>query len=320
MELELAYETKENIPAAYAELYTERDGKWHLSGVKGLKTQADVDAVHTGLVKERGEHKTTKSSLANWRKLTNPETQQPFEKPEDVQTLLDSLPELKTAAEAGGSKSAEAVARQVEAAKKTLETTMGRELTTLKDSNAKLTAKVEAFESNLRITALRKAAMDAATDTNSKLGRFNPDALEDMLLYAERHLEVDEERDEETGDLIIKGVHTRDGVGVTPALGAAAWLAEMQPKKGHWYMPSEGTGPRGSGSGFNGAGNPWGGDSWNVTEQGRYVRQHGMEKANQMAKAAGTTVGGPRPAPTGNRSSGPVTQPRRSAGGLRGGR
>jgi hypothetical protein len=309
MALKLAYDTIDEVPEAHRELYTEKDGKHHFTGVEGMKTAADVEAVHTGLRKERDEHKTTKAKYAGYTKLVNPETNAPFEKPEDLQAILDELPTLRASAEAGGGKSAEAVTKQVEAHKKTLEGTLGREITTLKDTNAKLQAKVAMFEDDMRVAAIRNTVMTAITD--SKIGKFEPDAIEDALMYAERHMEVDEERDAETGDLIIKGVRTRDGVGVTPGLEAAAWLSEMQPKKGHWYLPSEGTGPTGNRGNNGGGNNPWSASNWNLTAQGAYFKQYGRDKAEQMAKAAGTTIGGPPPAAAKGKE--PVVQPRRSA-------
>lgn len=307
MALKLAYDSIDDVPEAHRELYTERDGRYHFTGVEGIKTDADVQAVHTGLVKERTEHKATKAKYAGYARLMNPSTNVPFEKPEDLQAILDELPTLRAAAEAGGGKSAEAVRLQVEAAKATLQGTLGRELNTLKEGNTKLLAKVAAFEDDMRVNAVRDAAMSAVNE--SKIGKFQPDAVEDVLMYAERHLEVIEERDPETGDLIITGVQTRDGVGVTPALGAAAWLSEMQPKKGHWYVPSEGTGPLGNRGNGGGANNPWSAANWNLTAQGEYFKQYGGEKASQMAKAAGTTVGGPPPRST-NSKERPVQQRR----------
>lgn len=316
MALKLAYDSIDEVPEAHRELYTEKDGKHHFTGVEGIKTDADVNAVHTGLVKERTEHKATKAKYAGYTKLVNPETQAPFEKPEDLQAILDEVPTLRAAAEAGGGKSAEAVRTQVEAAKKTLEGTLGREISTLKDTNSKLLAKVAMFEDDMRINAIRNATMDAIGE--SKIGKFNPDAIEDALMYSERHLMVDEERDPETGDLIIKGVHTRDGVGITPGLGAAAWLSEMQPKKGHWYMPTEGTGPLGSRTNLGPEGNnPWSAKGWNLSKQGEFYNQFGAEKAEQMAKAAGTTLGGPPPKAASNAPAARPVQQRRSQGGLR---
>lgn len=46
--------------------------------------------------------------------------------------------------------------------------------------------------------------------------------------------------------------------------------------------------------------NPWTYKDWNLTAQGQIVRKYGLEKAHEMAKAADTTVGGPRPKPSGN--------------------
>jgi hypothetical protein len=45
--------------------------------------------------------------------------------------------------------------------------------------------------------------------------------------------------------------------------------------------------------------NPWTYKDWNVTAQGQVVVKYGLEKAEQMAKAADTTVGGLRPKPDG---------------------
>jgi hypothetical protein len=45
------------------------------------------------------------------------------------------------------------------------------------------------------------------------------------------------------------------------------------------------------------ANNPWSHENWNLTAQGRYYQEHGAEKANRMAAAAGTTVGGQKPKP-----------------------
>jgi hypothetical protein len=41
--------------------------------------------------------------------------------------------------------------------------------------------------------------------------------------------------------------------------------------------------------------NPWTADNWNMTEQGK-IYTSDPSRAEQLAKAAGTTVGGPRPA------------------------
>ena len=47
--------------------------------------------------------------------------------------------------------------------------------------------------------------------------------------------------------------------------------------------------------------NPWTFTNWNVTAQGQYVLENGMEKAEARAAEAGTTVGGLRPPPPNGR-------------------
>ena len=38
--LELIYNSAEEIPSGFESLYTEKDGKWHLTGIKGMKTSS----------------------------------------------------------------------------------------------------------------------------------------------------------------------------------------------------------------------------------------------------------------------------------------
>ena len=62
--LELIYNSTEEIPSGFESLYTEKDGKWHLTGIKGMKTSDDVTKLQTSLRKERDDHKKTKDRLA----------------------------------------------------------------------------------------------------------------------------------------------------------------------------------------------------------------------------------------------------------------
>jgi hypothetical protein len=73
-------------------------------------------------------------------------------------------------------------------------------------------------------------------------------------------------------------------------------LTEMQETKTHWWPGSQGGGARGSqgGGGFSGK-NPWSAEGWNMTEQGSYLKAHGKDRAEKMAQAAGTSLGGRRP-------------------------
>ena len=43
MALQIIVETLDDVDEKYHDLYTEKDGKFHLTGVDGMKTQADID-------------------------------------------------------------------------------------------------------------------------------------------------------------------------------------------------------------------------------------------------------------------------------------
>ena len=63
VKLKTIYDKQEEIPEGFGELYAERNGKFELTAVEGVKTQADIDRVQTALVKERADHKAVKDKL-----------------------------------------------------------------------------------------------------------------------------------------------------------------------------------------------------------------------------------------------------------------
>lgn len=76
----------------------------------------------------------------------------------------------------------------------------------------------------------------------------------------------------------------------------AEWLHEQQKSRRHWWGKSRGGGADGSEDPnfAGGENNPWAKDNWNLTDQGAFIKAHGIEAAEQMAKAAGTVIGGVR--------------------------
>lgn len=290
MALRAEYDSLEDVPEVHRELYGERGGKYVVTGIDGIKTQADVDRVLEGAKKEREEHKATKARFGAWSSLRSHEGT-PFEKPEDVQALLDQFPTLKLAADAGGSKSAEVVKAQVEAEAKRLEAKYGKQLS---ERDTKYTAaeqRIQRLENTQRKTFVEQYVQKAVAE--SKIGKIKPGAIEDVLMYAERHLVPIEERDDD-GNLVFKDVRTKSNAGVTEDVDVNAWLSEMQGRKSHWYEESEGggSGPKGRG-GPGGGVNPWAKGSWDVTAQGAYFRAHGAERAAARAKEAGSFLGAP---------------------------
>lgn len=73
------------------------------------------------------------------------------------------------------------------------------------------------------------------------------------------------------------------------------WVADNKVKRPYFWPESRGAGA----SGGNGAGamgdNPWLNGNWNMTAQAQFLKEHGKDKAEQAAKAAGSTVGSIHP-------------------------
>lgn len=269
MYLELTLDNLTDLPEAFHQLYTEKNGKYHLTGVRGMKTQEDVDYVKSILEKERGEHKDTKKKLETFNTLNL--------SVEEVQQKLDKIHELEAAAE--GKLDESKINEMVEARIKTRMAPLQRDLEKYQKDVAEKDSVIGQYQQKDITRQIHDHVRKAAT--NSKVVGS---AVEDVLMHAERIFEVDER-----GKVV-----TKDGVGVTPGVEADVWLSDMQDKRSHWWPQSQGGGATGSGQGGGYANNPFSADHWNLTEQGKLLREN-PEKANQMATAAGTKVGGGKP-------------------------
>lgn len=269
MALKTVYEKKEEVPERFLELYTERDGKWELTGIEGMKTGEDVARVQTALEKERKEHKDTKTKLKVFDGLD----------PEKVHASLDEIEELRVRAEAndkGGiddDKLDELVTRRVTREKAPIE----RENKRLADENAALT------EANTGLTGtITSGKIETEIRKNAEAAKVVPSAIDDIVTIGKGIFEVQDD-----GAIV-----TRDSVGVTPGVGVDVYLTDMKERRPHWWPASEGGGANGSDGGNSALGdNPWTAKHWNLTNQGKMVTQHGIEKATQMAKTAGSHIG-----------------------------
>lgn len=197
-----------------------------------------------------------------------------------VREQLDRIPELEALSE--GKVDEGKINSLVEARLKTKLAPIERERDQFKTKVGELEGQVQGYTAKER----QRTVHDAVRSAIRKSKGFEAAAEEDVLLYADRVFDVDE-----SGTVV-----TKDGVGVTPGITAADWLTEMQPKRPHWWGPSGGSGASGNRGGVGGGNNPWAADTWNLTEQGKVLREN-PQRADQLAKAAGTTVGGRRPTP-----------------------
>lgn len=271
MGIKAIIEKLEDVDEKYRDLYTEKNGKFELTGVEGMRTEADVTRLQTSLEKERKDHKESK---AKWAALGD-------RKPDEVIALLDRIPELEAAA--GGKLDENKINELVEKR-------IGSKVAPLERKVKELSETVVAKDNEINAFKTEKTSrtiQDAVREAVGKVQGFQSVALEDALLFGERHLHLNEE-----GKVV-----TKENVGVTPGIDASVWLTEMQQRKPHWWGPTGGGGASGSGRGNANSGkNPFTHEHWNLTEQGQLIKEN-RARAEQMAKSAGTTIGGKRPEP-----------------------
>lgn len=275
MKLKLSYNSQEDIPNGYEALYTEKDGKWVLTGIEGMKTQEDITRLSESLRKEREDHKKVKDILA---KLGGPDL--------DADALvekLDEYEELKLRVESGegGKIDDKKVEELVEQRVQRRLAPVERERDRLKTRNTEL----ESENGTLKGTITR-GTVESELRRHATEGKVVTSALDDILDIGANIFEVAED-----GAVVTKQGLRNVPAGVTPDV----WLSDMKEKRPHWWPASQGGGAGGSGGG-NGTGvNPWTKDNWSIEAQAQLVRTD-PGKADRLAKAAGVYVGAMSPA------------------------
>lgn len=261
------YADEASIPASVRHLFVANGDKFTLIQSSVLKTVGDVSRVQEGLRKEREDHKTTKESLRQFKDLD----------PTDVFAKLDRIEELEAAA--GGSIDEEKLNAMVEVRLRSKTAPLEREITTLKETNGELTTAVTTYQGQATKRSIHDELRKAST-----VSKVRDTAIADILVIGERLFEIEEG---------TNAIVARDNVGITPGITPEAWLTEIQDTRPHWWPESKGAGGRG-GKGPGSGNNPFAAKTWNLTEQGKIVRQD-PAKATQLAALAGTTVGGGKP-------------------------
>lgn len=258
----------EGVPEALHAFYVEKDGKFELQ-VTGVPAQGDLDSVRNLLVKEKALHKTLQERV----KLLGDH------RIEDIPAMLDRIPELEATQ---GTVDDEKINQLVEARIKARVGPVERERDKLQTQVAEKDQTIKDFEAKDRTRTIHDKVREDAVKA-----KVLPEAVDDALLLADRIFEVDD-----AGRVV-----TKDNVGVTPGIEPSVWFTDVQKTKSHWWGPSTGGGAGGQrGSGGDAATNPFSHENWNLTAQGALV-QSDRAKAEQLAKAAGTTIGGQRPEP-----------------------
>jgi len=265
MSLKAVYPTIDEVPQAFRELYTEKEGKVVLTGVEGVKPEEEFTKVYTALTKERNEHKATKGKLQLFGDLS----------PDDVHQKLDRFAELEILAQGGSGQEIEKkVGALLNAKLKTQLMPIERERDTFKTKAAEYEQQVLQFSQR----ETKRIIHDQIRAAAQKVG-LAPTAVEDALLLGETQLEVVE------GKVITKET------ALTPDL----WLESQKNVRPHWWPNSVTAGARGGTGMSAGGNNPWSRQHWNLTAQGQFSRANGLEKASQMAQMAGSSVGATTP-------------------------
>lgn len=262
MLLKSVYETQEEIPEQFVELFEERQGKWMLTKIEGMKTEADVHRIQESLNKERSTLRDAKQKLAAWGELD----------PADVHKQLDEMPELQARlADLGdGSANEETIQTRVDAGIRRVEAPLHRERDKLTADVAERDTTINGLQNQIRTKSIRDALREAATKNKVETAAF-----EDVMLRSPM-FELDDDG----------AVVTKDGLPDIPGgMTADAWLAETRTKYSHWYALPAGAGAKGS-TGSKVTGNPFTkGKFDSVAAQA--LSKSDPQKAAQLAKSAG---------------------------------
>ena len=268
MSLKAIYENEADIPAEYKSLFVERNGQWEIQ-VEGMKTQADVDRLQEAAKKERNDHKDTKDKL---RVFTDAFGDRDVD---EIVADLDRIPELE-AGQGDGGADEEKINKLVEARVNKEIVPLRRENDKLKKDNEELTA----TNSELLTAKTKRSVHDELRAAASK-AKATDTAVDDILMY-DGFFTVAEDGTVETNE-----------ASGTPGLSPEVWMQGMQEKRPHWFGQTKGAGSKG-GALVDGEKNPFSHEHWNMTAQGQLVNAN-RARAEQLAAAAGTTIGGARP-------------------------
>lgn len=268
--LKAIYDNLDDVDSAFHGLYEERGGKFHLTGIEGIKTDADISRIQRALDAEKTAHKATKAKL---------EGIDAYGDLDEIKSKLDKYDELEAKAATGGGGKPEEIAALVDAKVKAATAKAERDLAALKKERDEAIAERDGLKGERKTRIIHDAVRKAAAKA-----KVLESAVEDALLFGERIFELDDD-----GNVLAK-----DGVGVTPKINPEEWFKDLTSAKPHWFGASAGGGAPGGKAGGAGTGNPWSKAGWNATEQANLVRTD-KARAERLAAAAGSKIGATSP-------------------------
>jgi len=281
MALKAIVEKLDDVPEAMRGEYKEQTDSKTNSTVYVLDIDGPID-LHPSARALKNENAARRiSERTALDKLKNLEPYAALGDLSEIQAKLDKIAELELAA--NGKLDDNKINQLVEGR-------IGSKTAPLQRQIEKLTKDLQDREiaiNEFKSKEVTRTIHDQIREAIVKSKGFQSAAMEDALMFGERHLTLDE-----NGNVV-----TKNDVGVTPGVDPVVWLGEMQQRKPHWWGSTGGGGANGNqGNGNNSGQNPFTFENWNVTAQGRLVAAN-KTQAENFAKAAGTTIGGRRPAP-----------------------
>jgi hypothetical protein len=278
MPLESVIADKAAIPQGLESYYVEKDGKFVLD-VTGMKTQVDFDAYAEAL-KKRFTDGAADFSKANGGPLTRDEILA------HVDAALEKFRKASPDGDNGGGKGngkndGDQGGGDIAARLHDLE----RNVSSLTDSNAKLTQERDDAIGHSKDTTIRNTLTEAA----GKAGA-TPDGVRNLVTLTEQNFEVTQD-----GTVVTK----LDAKSGTPNQNADDFFSNAARQKEFrmFWPPSKGAGADNDGGGGGGgdggdlgAGNPWSKAGWNMTKQGSMLVANRAE-ADRLMTAAGVKLG-----------------------------
>ena len=215
MPIKAIYDMLEEVPEKYRDLYTEQGEKWELTGVDGVKTQADIDRINAVRQKETTARKEAEKALRAFSGV-------------DADGLQDKLDELDRLRITGGTvdsgKIEEMVAQRVELDRKK----HARDLEKIRGELDSATGQIAEYKE--RTT---RAKIDGELTKACDAAGIRPEAREDVLLRR-GNFSVTEE------GVVV----TQEADGVKPGLSPSDWLAGQVEARPHWVAPNTPSGAR----------------------------------------------------------------------------
>jgi hypothetical protein len=254
--LKALYDNQEDIPAEFASLFTERNGKWEIQ-VEGIKTPGDTERLQRALDSEREAHRETRGKLRNFDWVGDMSE-------DGLQTLRDENEDLK--AHNGSGPSKEEIDEMVEKRAETkVERALRKPLKMIEDLRTANNAHVSAIGLHEAAGAQRTIRDHVEEALNGKDAvSVAKGAMEDIVPFALRVMNVNDR-----GEVV-----TRENAGVTPGISFSELITDMKTegKRPHWFVASQGAGASGSEGPTGPTGNnPFSAETFNMTEASKIV-------------------------------------------------